>query len=160
MKRYIARSIAALSLCAAVVLSSGGTAHAWYKVKNSTPNPVWVAHAYASTSGILCGWKDGCDDNSTSGWAVHGWWNIAPGGVAILLTQNYGNAVHQIFAHDNVGHVWGQNGGFWGTPNTVFARCEGLFTDLNLPYVQYRKIRTGWCCGGSCQADATTNLVL
>jgi uncharacterized membrane protein len=151
---------ATATLAAAMVMGASAPAHAWYKVTNKTPNTVWVSHAVASTSGILCGWNDGCDDNSTKGWRVHGWWQISPGGTAIVQTQNFGNAVHQIFAHDAFGHTWGQNGGAFGTPNAVFSRCEGLFTDLNLPYLTYRKIRTSWCCGGACPADGTSNLTL
>lgn len=160
MKRGIWSLIGALVLGGATLAGSPGTAHAWYKVKNATPNTVWVSHAYWSMTGFLCGWNDGCDDNSTSGWAVHGWWQISPGGTAILLTQNYGNAAHQIFANDAFGHVWGQDGGSFGTPNTPFWRCEGLFTDLDIPYLTYRKIRNTACCGGSCQADFTTTLSL
>jgi len=155
------RSLGVLAVAVAMLLGSAGTAHAWYKVKNSTPNTVWVSHAYWSKSGLGCGWNDGCDNNSTSGWAVHGWWQISPGGVAILLTQGYSNAAHQLFAHDGLGHVWGQNGFSFGTPNTVFARCEGLFTDLDIPYLQYRTIRSSACCGIGCSpSDFTTTLSL
>jgi uncharacterized membrane protein len=160
MTRSSMRVVAAAMFAAAVVVGASAPAHAWYKVANKTPNTIWVSHAVASTTGFLCGWNDGCDDNGTSGWRVHGWWQISPGGTAIIQTQNFGNAVHQIFVNDAFGHVWGGNGYAFGTPNTVFTRCEGLFTDLNLPYLTYAKVRTSWCCGGSCPADGITNVVL
>jgi uncharacterized membrane protein len=160
MTRWLSRAVCVSALAVAMLMGGAGKASAWYKVKNSTPNTVWVSHAYWSMTGLGCGWNDGCDNNSTSGWAVHGWWQISPGGVAILLTQDYGNAAHQLFANDSFGHVWGNNGFSFGTPNTVFARCEGLFTELNMPYLQYRTVRATACCGVGCTTNFTTNLTL
>lgn len=161
MKRHAARWLSAASLCAVLFLGSSAPAQAWYQIINNTPNAVWVSHAFWSKSGFLCGYNDGCDNNGTSGWKVEGWWKVAPGGAAIIHNKYFGNAAHQIYAHDGLGHVWGGTGGWFGTPNTAFSRCEGLFTDLDIPYYHYLKTRSTACCGGSCgPIDANTTLIL
>jgi uncharacterized membrane protein len=153
----VARSLAALTLCAAVFLGSAGRANAWYKVRNNTPSTIWVAHAFASTIGLGCGWDDFCDDRTLNGWRVEGWWAIAPGATTTIHSKGFGNAVHQLFGNDFVGHVWGNSGGWFGTPNAAFSRCEPSFTD-DQPYYHYAKIRDSWCCGGSCVGDYITTL--
>ncbi len=161
MKRSLHRGMLAASLFMMALLGVTPSAHAWYKVKNATPNPMSVAYAYASTSGFLCGYNDGCDDNSTRGFRVKGYFNIAPGGVSVLNSKTYGNAQHYIWAIDTVGHVWSGNGGAFATPfGGPFDRCEPMFKDLDLPYQNYIAIRKTTCCGGSCQSDSTSTLVL
>ena len=163
MKRSIVRSALAATVLATVLVGSGGQAHAWYKIKNGTANTVWVSHAFSSTQRFLCGWDDGCADATSSGWRVEGWWMIAPGGTSTVHGKGFGNAYHQIYAHDGVGHVWagGNGSGWFGTPDSAFSRCEGLFTEeQSMPYYSYRPIRTSWCCGGSCVGDYTTTLTL
>jgi hypothetical protein len=160
MKRSILRLLGGLSLCAAVLLGNAGSAQAWYKVTNKTPNNVWMTHAFWSMSGLGCGYNDGCDNNSTSGWRVHGWWMISPGGTAIIQTENWGNAAHEIQANDFVGHFWGGTSREFNTPNTVFNRCQGLFTDLDIPLIRYVNLRNSACCGGSCTSNFTTSLIL
>jgi uncharacterized membrane protein len=161
MSRRFRRPLVALALLATVLVCGGGQAHAWYKIKNGTTSTIWVSHAFSSTQRFLCGWNDGCDEATTSGWRVEGWWMIAPGGTSTIQSQGFGNAYHQIYAHDSVGHVWGGGGGWFGTPNPAFSRCEGLFTQSNtIPYYTYLPTRTSWCCGGSCVGDWTSTLVL
>src|SRR6185503_15451812 len=87
-----------------------GTAGAWLKFKNSTPNTIWTAHAFSSTSGFLCGWNDGCSGGRGE-WRIQGWWAIAPGGTVTVQSQNYGNAFHDYYAEDSFGHVWSGGGG-------------------------------------------------
>ena len=160
MKRAILRTLVLASLSFATLAGSGGAAHAWYKIKNNTPSNVFVVHAFASMSSFGCGWSDACDDRVLQGWEVQGWYKIAPGADVVIQNKGFGNAYHDIFAQDELGHFWGGTGDSYGTFNTAFSRCEPLFKDLNVWYPVYLRIRGTRCCGGSCPGDGRTTLVL
>jgi uncharacterized membrane protein len=160
MIRSARRLAVTATLVTAVVLASSAPAHAYYQITNRTPNTVWLTHAYASTSGFLCGWNDGCSDATAPGWRVEGWWQIAPGGTAVIQSQNWGNAYHQIFAHDLAGHVWSGNGDRFATPDSVFNRCAEFFPPSNIPAYQYVWTSTHRCCGGSCPSFGSNTLIL
>jgi uncharacterized membrane protein len=160
MIRSAKRLAATATLATAVVLASSAPAHAWYQIINATPNTVWVTHAFQSMSGFLCGYNDGCNDSTSPGWRVEGWWQIASGGSAIVQSQNWGNAYHQIYAHDLVGHEWGGNGNSFATPDSAFSRCAEFFPPNTLPAYTYVWTSNHRCCGGSCQSDYSNWLTL
>ena len=163
MKRLAVVLVAAMM----VVMSVPGEAGAWLKFKNSTPNMIWTAHAFASTSGFLCGYNDGCS-GSRGEWRVQGWWAIAPGGTATVQSNTYGNAWHDYYAEDSFGHVWKNGGGTYCSDQTAFDRCDqdlcigcmGNCPNPNPSLLQYRRLRSTRCCGGTCQSDYTLNFVL
>jgi len=160
MIRSAKRLAATATLAAAVALGSSAPARAWYQIVNATPDTVWVTHAFASTSGFLCGWNDGCSDSAAPGWRVEGWWQIASGGSAIVQSAGWGNAYHQIFAHDLVGHVWSGGGDRFATPDSAFSRCAEFFPPSNIPAYTYVPTSNHRCCGGSCPSGRTDWLSL
>lgn len=155
MSSSLKRLFGVVAISVAVLAGSGGQAHAWYKLRNDTPNKLFVVHAYNSMTGFLCGFNDGCDDRVINGYRVHGWFHIEPGATVTVLSQNWGNAYHQVFANNLFGHVWTGNGDHFGTPNTAFNRCEPLFSDLDIPNPKFVFTSTHRCCGGSCPSNKT-----
>lgn len=153
---------AAMGLLLGVVTLAGlaGPANAWTRFHNNTSNTISTAHAYDSVSGFLCGYSDGCPSN----WHLKGWWNIAPGGTVTVDGNAWGNASHDVYGFDSLGHEWtggGGNplGGSYGIPfDRAFSGCQYDF--LTLPRTEYRtfaRIRYSTCCGGSCPSNYTVN---
>jgi hypothetical protein len=156
MKRLI---LVASLVMGAAVLMSPGAASASTKFKNNSPNTIWTLHAYASTSGFLCGWDDHC--SSEGDWVVEGWYKIAPGATVIVQGQGYGNAYHDAYGEDGLGHYWvggGGNavGGNFCAPRTAFSWCSNVCS-TNASYYQFFRARGTRCCGGSCPGDGTVN---
>jgi uncharacterized membrane protein len=157
-----------LMVLAAVQTVLPGSASAYLKFKNSTPNTVFVAHAFASTSGFLCGYNDNCS-GGRGDWRVEGWWRIVPGATSQVQSQTYGNAWHDYYAEDGLGHVWGGGGFSFCTPFPAFSRCNndeclgciGNCPNPNPRVLTYRALRHSWCCGGACGPEGhVVNLVL
>jgi uncharacterized membrane protein len=157
-----------LLVLAVVANALPGSADAALKFKNSTPNAVFVAHAFASTSGFGCGYNDGCS-GGRGDWKVEGWWRVAPGGTTTVHSQTYGNAWHDFYAEDGLGHVWQGGGGTFCTPIVAFGRCNndeclgciGNCPNPNPRILTYRPLRHEWCCGIACGPEShTVNLTL
>ena len=152
-------------LALAFIESSAGHAFAWLKFHNDTPNTIWTTHAYASTSGFLCGFNDGCSGSDSGdfapGWATKGWWQIAPGGTSTVQSEDYHNSYHQYYAEDGYGHVWANGGYKFCNDNEAFSWCGDIcqIPRHNTPY--YRWLSTSRCCGAFCSPDNyTLNFVL
>ena len=110
-------------------------------------------------SGFLCGWNDGC--SSEGDWVVEGWYKIAPGATVTVQGQGYGNAFHDAYGEDGLGHVWvggGGNavGGRYCAPRTAFRWCSNTCSNVASTY-QFFRARGSRCCGGSCPGDGTVN---
>jgi hypothetical protein len=145
---------------AAVLVFSSAT-RASTKFKNFSPNTIWTLHAYASTSGFLCGWNDGCS-GVEGDWVVEGWYQIAPGATVVVQGNGYGNAYHDAYGEDSYGHVWqggGGNpqGGTYCAPPTAFSWCNNTCQSPNGNYYSFFRARNTRCCGGSCPGDGTVN---
>lgn len=146
-------------LLAGVTLSA--TASAWTKIKNDHNHLVFVSHAFSSVSGFLCGWSDGCSGSDLADWRVEGWWALAAGGEdQIVHSQDYGNALHDIFAECDSGHVWSGGGHAFRAPLTAFSKCGSNVSTSPPPTDSrlFRNIRNSRCCGGSCPSNGTITL--
>ena len=122
---------------------------------NGFTNTIWTAHAFASTSGILCGWKDGCDGAGLDDWRRQGWWEIAPGGTVTVHGSGYGNAFHQAYAEDAFGHFWGGGGRTFVVRQAAMDFCgnDGVST-RSVTFFAASTIR---CCGGACATNGTVH---
>lgn len=170
------RLLSLVGLLFAGVLLLQGSANASLKFKNGTPNTIWTAHAFSSTSGFLCGYNDGCS-GSRGEWRVQGWWAIAPGGTATVQSATYGNAYHDYYAEDSLGHIWASGGGRYPVDQAAFDVCQNDIepigcitfdcpscppcqTGNTVRMLDFRRLRGSRCCGGSCQSDYTLTFVL
>lgn len=138
------RSIAFL----AILFGAGAlapSAHAWTKVKNSTPTTITLAYAFSSVSGIFCGYS-----TCGGGWKTIGWFNIAPGGTVTINGQAHHNAEHYYYAQDQAGHKWRGNGGkSFELRNAKFEFCnQGIHPGQWVE--NFNVITRGTCCGATC----------
>jgi uncharacterized membrane protein len=111
-------------------------AHAEFKIRNGSPNVLWVVRGLQA----FCSWTDGCADGIfESGFAkrVDGWYRLDPGQTATLFNHDFGNADVYWYAEDDFGHFW-KGQGF--TVNdcvtwAAFGYCEGqsVACDFTLP---------------------------
>jgi len=124
---------------------------------NASANTIWTAHAFASTSGFLCGWNDGCSGSGIDDWRLQRWWQIAPGGTVQVHGFGYGNAFHDAYAEDAFGHFWGGGGNTFPVGNSANDVCgTGLETSRRATFFRASNTR---CCGGSCAGDGTVNFL-
>jgi hypothetical protein len=154
------RRLLILALGLFALVAAPTEAGAWTKFKNNTSVTLWTAHAFASTSGFLCGWDDGCSGSGKSDWRVQGWWQIAPGGLVTVHGSGYGNAYHDAYAEDDFGHTWGGGGNDYATPNNAFDHCGGIGIvqgGTAVPMPVFARVRNTRCCGGSCTSNGTVN---
>lgn len=159
MKRFVA----VLGPILFAVMTVPATANAWTRIRNNHDHPVWVSHAFSSVSGVLCGWSDSCDYAGLGSWRVEGWWALAAGGeTQIVHGSGYGNALHDIYAECDSGHVWQGGGHKFGIPQTAFSKCgdDALVTPAppGITYRTFQVARGSRCCGGTCPANGTINL--
>ncbi|MDX2054463.1 MAG: hypothetical protein SFV15_18825 [Polyangiaceae bacterium] len=160
MKRHALKVASALALGLAAV-GSASNASAWLKFKNNTANTIWTSHAWASTSGFGCGYWDACDktDSNVTGYRVRGWWAIAPGGIVTVQSENFGNAWHQYYAEDAVGHKWNGGGYTFFTPHaSAYGHCGDFtgFGEAASDFTVHRWLSTSRCCGVTCSPDNYT----
>jgi hypothetical protein len=155
------RAVAAMLFGVATIVGASSPAGAWTRFHNNSSFTIRVAHAFDSTSGFLCGYSDGCSSN----WHLSGWWDMAPGTTITVETHGYGNASHDAYGFDSLGHEWVGTtpgnvlGGSYGLPfDRNFEGCQYDF--LSLPFTEYRtffRARLAQCCGGSCPSNGTIN---
>jgi hypothetical protein len=131
-------------------------ASAWTRFHNASANTIWTAHAFASTSGFLCGWNDGCGGAGLNDWRKQGWWQIAPGGTLQVHGSGYGNAFHDAYGEDAFGHVWGGGGNTLGVSDAAMDTCGNGITVRTVTFFRAANTR---CCGGSCASNGTVNFL-
>lgn len=99
-----------------------------FYVRNSTPNPIFVAVGY---------YDSGC---SPITYVKKGWYRIAPGRRALLVTGSAANQSFYIYGYDRFGNSWGGNF-YTYVPTTAFTmcwieRCQGCrsvgFDEINV----------------------------
>lgn len=149
------RTVAALLLAAAAITGAPRPAAAWTRFHNNSPYTIWAAHAFDSVSGFLCGYSDGCATSSR----VKGWFQIAPGGTVTVDSRGWGNATHEAYADDGLGHYW-EGGSGYVVPNDAFDRCQydtWLYTRPTSNRYYFFFARNTTCCGGTCPANGTVN---
>jgi len=153
MNRMAALLVGAASLSCVTAPAAAST-----KFHNSTGNTIWAAHAFDSVSGLGCGYSDGCPSSSR----VKGWFPIAPGGTATVDSRGWGNARHEIYAEDGLGHFW-EGDSAYVVPNDAFDRCQyddWLYAQPTSNYYYFRLVRNTTCCGIGCPGDKTYNFTL
>jgi len=154
MKRAMTTWLLALVFLA----GAAAPAAAVTKFKNNSSNNIWTAHAWSSVTGFLCGWPDACNGSGIGTWRVAGYWQIAPGGTQQVQFQSWGNALHDAFADDAFGHVWGGGGHTFCIGFEGFDHCGGNCgvdpTSTNFEFFTARGTR---CCGGTCPENGTVH---
>ena len=152
------RAMTAWLLGLVVFVGAAAPAAAWTKFKNNSANTIWAAHAHSSVTGLFCGWPDACSGSGKNDWRVAGYWVIAPGGTAIVHPAGYGNAMHDVYADDAFGHVWGGGGNTFCIGFEGFDHCGGnCGVDPTSSNFEFARARGTRCCGGSCPGNGTIN---
>ncbi|MCG7407056.1 DUF1036 domain-containing protein [Paenibacillus sp. ACRRX] len=81
-----------------------------FYVRNSTPNPIYVAVGY---------YDAGC---SPVTYTKVGWYRITPGRSSLLVTGSSVNQTYYVYAYDTFNNVWDGNY-FTYVPTTAFSMC-------------------------------------
>lgn len=141
----ITLSAAALFVCSQAAAST--------KYHNDAGRTIHTAHAFASTSGFLCGFNDGCGGSDSGdfapGWRVRGWWNLGPGGTATVSGNSSTNMFQQSFAFDDLGSQWTGNGKRFCVENSVMDHCGNICT-TNSTSPRWFSFDNLLCCGAIC----------
>jgi hypothetical protein len=94
----------------AATIGATPAAQAWTKIKNNTPNQIFVSYGVISIGGVGCGYWT-CRRGNSNGHRFRGWWGIAPGGTATVNGEAHHNATaHYVWGEDSLGHFWGGGG--------------------------------------------------
>jgi uncharacterized membrane protein len=136
----------------ATLALTAGQAGASTKFHNNSANTIWTMHAFASMTGLGCGWDDGCSGTGLNDWRKQGWWQIAPGGTVTVHGSGYGNAFHDAYAEDAVGHWWGNGGNNFGINQSAQDTCGDGITVRRVTFFRAASSR---CCGIGCATNGT-----
>lgn len=133
---------------ALTVLSAGSAAHAYgFEIHNETPNTVWTAIATHKKFYVFCQESD-CGEK----WRVKGWWQIAPGGMALVDGEDFHKKAHDWYAEDAVGHVW-SGATVYCSPWAAFNYCMPRTCTGTDRMLGYRNKNLTTCCGAFCPGD-------
>jgi uncharacterized membrane protein len=147
------KTLATFLLGVAAFVGATRPAGAATHFQNTSSNTIWAAHKFDSTWGFGCGYDDGCDHASR----MTGWWQIAPGGITTVDSRGWGNARHEAYAEDGLGHYW-EGGDPVCLGDNGFNTCQYNDSLCNQPtstYYSFFFARNTACCGGTCPTNGT-----
>jgi hypothetical protein len=148
----------------AALLGAAPYAHAWTSVRNETSNTIHLLYSFSAVSGIGCGYDDGCDDDNL-GARAQGWFIVQPGQSIRLNDHAHHNAVHNIYAEDDLGHSWSgsiENFDAIGIPGFPFPQsidaCFQIPPDVPgsimfSGFMVWPAPDEGACCGAFCEPE-------
>lgn len=141
------------TLACVALLGSAQQAQAWTKVRNDTPNPIFLLYALSADSGLGCGYDDPCTDDVESS-HITGWFVVQPGQSLQINGNSHHNGIHEMYAEDDFGHSWTGDNGFipgFPRPQSIDA-CFYIAPDIagSTWYPSFMMYPQEDCCGFLC----------